>query len=117
MDITLLSPPQVLRLAMSLLSTSVLGRRCSVAEVHPSPAEFDVNIQTDTGFFPPRPLPRLPAAFGIWETALEEAKRSLVLGDNDWDESKIRAGERWRENIASVSAGIFRLYNPLLTIE
>lgn len=98
------SPPHMLRLAMSLLNTSALGPRCSVAEEHPGPADFDVNINTDTGFFPSRPLPRLPAAFEIWETALEEAKESLVLGDNDWDVNQTRAGERWRANITSVSA-------------
>jgi indoleamine 2,3-dioxygenase len=107
MDITnfLPSPPQVLRLAMSLLNASVLGPRCLAADGHRSPTEFDVHINEDTGFFPPRPLSRLPSAFRIWETALEEASQSLVLGDNDWDADKTRAGERWRTNIAaSVSA-------------
>lgn len=116
MDITncLPSPPQVLRLAMSLLNASPLGRRCSV-EGHQSPAEFDVNLNTDTGFFPPRPLPRLPAAFEIWETALKEANESLSLGDNDWDEHRTRAGERWRANIASVGTKSSCARKPELT--
>jgi len=118
MDITnfLPSPPQVLRLAVSLLNASVLGPRCSVADVHPSPAEFDVNINTDTGFFPSRPLPRLPAAFEIWEAALEVARECLVLGDNDWDLNKTRAGERWRASIVSVSTRLSTC-DPKLMIE
>jgi indoleamine 2,3-dioxygenase len=119
MDITncLPSPPQLLRLAMSLLNTSVLGPRCSVTDGHPSPTEFDVHINEDTGFFPPRPLPRLPATFEIWEAALEEATQSLVLGDNDWDAGKTRAGERWRANIASVSTESSAACDPGLTMQ
>jgi indoleamine 2,3-dioxygenase len=93
---------------MSLLNASVLGPRCSVTDTRPSPTIFDVHINEDTGFFPPRPLPRLPATFQIWETALQEATQSLVLGDNDWDASKTRAGERWRTGIASVSTRFYR---------
>jgi indoleamine 2,3-dioxygenase len=118
MDITnfLPSPPQALRLAISLLNSSVIGPRCSATEGHLSPADFDVNINTDTGFFPSRPLPRLPVTFEIWETALEEARQSLNLGDNDWDASKTRAGERWRANIASVSTKSSGIRNVDLTV-
>lgn len=117
MDITncLPSPPQLLRLAMSLLNASVLGPRCLAAEAHRSPTEFDVHINEDTGFFPPRPLARLPAVFRIWETALEEATQSLVLGDNDWDANKTKAGERWRAKIVSVSTTFMDAYEHVLT--
>lgn len=119
MDITncLPSPPQVLRLAMSLLNSSVLAPHRPVAEPHPSPVDFDIHINAETGFFPPRPLPRLPATFEIWEAALEEATSSLCLGDNDWDASKTKAGERWRADIASVSTESARAKNLGLTIE
>jgi len=117
MDITncLPSPPQVLRLAISLLNASVLGPRCSVTEANPSPTDFDVHINEDTGFFPPQPLPRLPSAFETWEKALEEATRSLVLGDNDWDANKTRTGERWRTAIASVRTTSSRACDHRLT--
>ena len=106
MDITncLPSPPQVLRLAISLLNSHALGPRRVLSDAHRTPIDFDVHINAETGFFPPRPLPRLPAVFKIWEVALEEANQILCLGDNDWDASKTKAGQQWRDNIVSVSA-------------
>ena len=105
MDITncLPSPPQVLRLAVSLLNSYALAPRRALSDGHRTPLDFDIHINAETGFLPPRPLPCLPAAFKIWEVALEEANQTLCLGDNDWDASKTKAGEQWRNNIVSVS--------------
>lgn len=111
------SPAQAWRLTMSALNASVLGPRRSISGGNPTPTDFDVHINAGTGFFPPRPLPRLPAAFEIWETALNEATQSLTLGDNDWDASKTKAGEQWRKKIASVSHKCVDACEHKLTIE
>lgn len=96
------SAPEALRLSKSLLR-SFLGPRSTPAENQPTPIEFDVHINSDTGFFPPQPLARLTGPFEIWESALDEAKENLVLGDNDWDASKTQAGVEWRARVASWS--------------
>jgi len=73
-------------------------------ETRPTPADFDVNLQTNTGFFPPRPLPKLPEPFDAWEDALSQAQDVLKLGE-DLPEDHVteRAiGERWRCQIRSV---------------
>jgi len=92
------------RLALSLLTSLVnanyrrpiLGRRSHI--------EFDIN--TETGFFPPRPLPRLRDAFSIWEQALADANDSLALGSDVRQEatSKRHLGEVWRRKIRTVSS-------------
>lgn len=66
------------------------------------PKDFDVDH--DTGFFPPEPLPKLPSAFSIWEDALIEAQETLSLGEDESDEAKAKrpAGSQWREQIRSV---------------
>lgn len=67
------------------------------------PQDFDVDPQT--GFFPPRPLPHLPAAFSIWEESLAGAQQALRLAENQTPAAvaKRTAGERWRANVRSVS--------------
>jgi len=61
-----------------------------------SSSAFDVNIRTNTGFYPMAPLPRLPDAFAVWENALSTAKRELVLGEDipDNDRTQRATGER-----------------------
>lgn len=68
------------------------------------PQDFDVDH--DTGFFPPEPLPTLPEVFSRWEDALIEAQEILSLGEDESDEAKAKRadGERWRANIRSVSS-------------
>lgn len=61
-----------------------------------SPSDFDVNIRTNTGFYPTAPLPRLPNGFAVWENALSTAKEKLVLGEDipDNDHAQRATGER-----------------------
>ena len=64
----------------------------------------DFDIDVETGFIPPRPLPRLEGPFNIWETALAVAPEVLGLGD---DESEVgierrEGGSAWRETVRSV---------------
>ncbi|KAI0672912.1 hypothetical protein C8Q78DRAFT_687709 [Trametes maxima] len=65
---------------------------------------FDIN--PETGFFPSQPLQKLKGEFALWEEALESAKHVLKLGEDKGDEAlaKLAAGERWRQQIRSVSA-------------
>ncbi|KIL69844.1 hypothetical protein M378DRAFT_175932 [Amanita muscaria Koide BX008] len=97
------SPPQFfsqfLRLALSLLRStiapsyrrSVLGR-CSLAD-------FDIDPQT--GFFPRHPLPRLTGAHQLWEQGLAKASGNIYLGIDTRPEAleKRPFGERWRKEI------------------
>jgi indoleamine 2,3-dioxygenase len=70
---------------------------------HFCPKDFDVDH--NTGFFPPEPLPSLPSAFSLWEDALVEAQETLSLGEDEAEEAKAKrpAGEQWRAKIQSVS--------------
>ncbi|KAN0077122.1 Indoleamine 2,3-dioxygenase [Tylopilus felleus] len=79
-------------------------------EVHPVPADFDVNLHTNTGFLPPQPLPKLQKPFDVWEDALSEAQKVLKLGEDLLGgHSRERAeGELWRQRIRSL---------PILTTE
>jgi hypothetical protein len=67
----------------------------------------DFDVDPETGFLPPRPLPRLSAPFDIWESVLTDAREALTLGecddDDDARESDV-AGERWRNTIRTVSS-------------
>lgn len=103
------SPPHFfklfLRLTLSLLNSTLSASHRRTIEEHRSPVDFDVDVRT--GFFPRHPLPKLPAAFGIWERALKEANGSLSLGEDVGEEhsaSRVR-GEAWRSHIQSVSGG------------
>ncbi|KAI0076463.1 Indoleamine 2,3-dioxygenase [Panus rudis PR-1116 ss-1] len=64
-----------------------------------TPQDFDVDSLT--GFFPPKPLPKLPANFSIWEEALSSARGTIYLANNQSAEAlaKRSAGERWRATI------------------
>ncbi|KAI0032816.1 Indoleamine 2,3-dioxygenase [Vararia minispora EC-137] len=62
------------------------------------------DIDPTTGFFPPRPLPRLTGRFGVWECALDEAVEKLSLGEDTRAEAKAKrmSGETWRAQIRSM---------------
>lgn len=98
------SPLHIVNDALWVLQSLRASRRVS-PEVQPVPADFDVNIQTNTGFFPPQPLPKLQKPFDVWEDALSQAQNVLKLGEDLLgDDSKERTeGELWREQIRSVS--------------
>lgn len=97
------SPPQVLRLALSLLNSTVIGNHRRACDGRSAPIDLDVD--DETGFFPRKPLPRLPKTFEIWENALTEAAGALSLGEDDSEEAvgKREAGEKWRAVVRSVS--------------
>jgi indoleamine 2,3-dioxygenase len=104
MDIVHLLPsfPQFLRFALSLFnSLVVMFRRKTICETLTMTA-FD--ISPETGFFPPRPLPKLEEPFDIWETALAEAPEILSLGDDETEAAVERQneGNAWRERVKSV---------------
>lgn len=97
------SPTHILRVGLSLMSYSLLTNSWKSCDTKTTqPRLLDVN--SETGFFPPRPLPRLPKTFSAWEKALEDAREVLRLADDDSDEAlELReAGEQWRANIRSV---------------
>lgn len=99
------SPLHMLNDALGVLQSLQASRRVS-HEVHPVPADFDVNLHTNTGFLPSRPLPKLQKPFDVWEHALSQAQNVLKLGEDLLgDHSKERAeGELWRQRIRSVSS-------------
>ena len=67
--------------------------------------QIDFDVDPNTGFFPPQPLPKLPEPFSLWEQAMADAQGRLSLGDDESPEaiSKRPAGERWRARVRSVS--------------
>lgn len=68
--------------------------------------QIDFDVDPNTGFFPPQPLPKLPEPFGPWEQALLDAQGKLGLGDDESPEaiSKRRGGEQWRARVRAVSS-------------
>jgi len=98
------SPFHLFESVLSVLKSVQLSRKAAPGP-QPTLADFDVNIQTNTGFLPERPLPRLPEAYSSWEDALTRAPEALVLGENIMEEdTQIRAdGELWRSQVRGVS--------------
>ena len=68
-----------------------------------SSSSFDIDPRT--GFFPPRPLPRLCGTYAIWESALDAARGNLSLGEDNSEDAlaKQSFGHQWRTAIAAVS--------------
>lgn len=100
--------PSPVHLVNDLISLLRSASRRVTADAKPNPADFDVNIQTNTGFLPPSPLPNLQKPYDVWEDALSEAQRVLKLGENlpETHTEERAAGEHWRERIRSVSKGL-----------
>ncbi|KAG1756343.1 Indoleamine 2,3-dioxygenase [Suillus paluster] len=94
------SPFYLFNNVVSVLNSALLSRKVAPG-AQPTLADFDVNIQTNTGFLPERPLPRLPEAYSSWENALTRAQEVLILGENIMEEdTQSRAdGELWRLRI------------------
>ncbi|KAF8077770.1 Indoleamine 2,3-dioxygenase [Lyophyllum atratum] len=97
------SPPHFFRLffrlALSLFTSTLNANHRRAIVERRSHSDFDVD--SETGFFPTRPLPRLPEMFEIWEHALAEANGNLPLGEDDREEAILRRplGETWRSGI------------------
>ncbi|KAG2077876.1 Indoleamine 2,3-dioxygenase [Suillus decipiens] len=99
--IDLLSPSHLFSNVLSVLNSVQLLNRREAPGAQPTPADFEVNLQTNTGFLPEKPIPRLPEAYSAWENALKRAQEVLVLGENITEEdTDSRAdGELWRSDI------------------
>ena len=91
-----------LRLALSLLNSTLNTNYCYSVQDKRPPTAFD--LHPHTGFFPPRPLPKLPRQFVIWEDALRDANSNLGLGEDNSEGAiaKRPFGEKWRSNIVAV---------------
>ncbi|KAF8623472.1 hypothetical protein AX15_006256 [Amanita polypyramis BW_CC] len=100
------SPPlffgQFVRLALSLLKSTVHTNYRRSIQTRPSLVDFDVDLRA--GFFPPRPFPRLTGAYDLWEAALDQACQNLSLGSDTRPEAlaKHDFGSRWRRDIAAL---------------
>lgn len=66
-------------------------------------ADYDVDVES--GFFPRKPLPRLPQPFEIWEKAFSDAPEVLYLGDDNDNAGKKEwtASDTWRRSVNLVS--------------
>ena len=95
------------KLALSLFNSTINLSHSKLVHGRPTPSAFDVDART--GFFPPRPLPRLPSGYTIWEAALREASGNLSLGEDESEDAleKRPFGDQWRANIASVRVLLF----------
>ncbi|KAG1877683.1 Indoleamine 2,3-dioxygenase [Suillus subalutaceus] len=99
--IDLLSPSHLFSNVLSVLNSVQLLSRKEAPGAQPTPADFEVNLQTNTGFLPEKPIPRLPAAYSAWENALTRAQEVLVLGENltEQDTDSRADGELWRSQV------------------
>jgi indoleamine 2,3-dioxygenase len=90
------------KLALSLFNSTINLSHSKLVLARPTPSSFDIDART--GFFPPRPLPRLPSGYAIWEAALRDANGNLSLGEDESEDAleKRPFGDQWRANIASV---------------
>ncbi|KAG1754336.1 Indoleamine 2,3-dioxygenase [Suillus lakei] len=102
--IDLLSPSHLFSNVLSVINSVQLLSRKEAPGAQPTPADFEVNLQTNTGFLPDKPIPRLPEAYSAWEDALTRAQKVLVLGENITEEdTQSRAdGELWRLQISEL---------------
>ncbi|KDR81743.1 hypothetical protein GALMADRAFT_239926 [Galerina marginata CBS 339.88] len=107
MDIVnvLQTPPIFFRLFFKLalsLFNSTINVNYKVAPEWRSQSSYD--IDTRSGFFPPKPLEPLSAEYSIWEDALRDANGNLSLAEDESEEAieKRAFGEQWRSNIVSL---------------
>lgn len=63
------------------------------------------DVAPESGFIPSQPLAKLKGEFALWERALADATRVLKLGEDKGDEAraKFMDGERWRQQLRTVS--------------
>lgn len=91
--IDLLSPSHLFNNVVSVFNSVQLLSRKEAPGAQPTLADFDVNIQTNTGFLPDKPIPRLPEAYSAWENALNRAQEVLILGENITEEDAQRRAD------------------------
>jgi len=101
------TPPIVFRLvakfALSLFASILSFRYPRAIQEKRSSASYDIDPRT--GFFPPKPLTRLPSQYNIWEDALEDARGNISLGEDASEDAVAKRpfGQHWRAIISSVS--------------
>jgi len=101
------TPPIVFRLlakfALSLFTSILAFRYPRVIQEKRSSASYDIDPRT--GFFPAKPLARLPSQYNLWENALEDARGNISLGEDASEDAvaKHPFGQHWRAVISSVS--------------
>jgi len=102
------------KLALSLFNSTINLSHSKLVLSRPTPSSFDIDART--GFFPPRPLPRLPPGYAIWEAALRDANGNLSLGEDESEDAleKRPFGDQWRTDIASVRVLILFFFLFLL---
>ena len=90
------------KLALSLFNSTINVSYCKLLPRRRIQSSFD--IDPHTGFFPPRPLPRLPSTYTLWEHALSNANGNLSLGEDESEDAieKRPFGHQWRADIVSV---------------
>ncbi|KAH9950186.1 Indoleamine 2,3-dioxygenase [Amylocystis lapponica] len=95
------SPIDILNWLSRVTDATTVSNLCGVKTRLSEAINFDVD--PETGFFPPRPLARLPIQYEVWERALEDARGVLTLGEDRREESlaKRPKGESWRSNVRS----------------
>lgn len=62
----------------------------------------DFDVDSETGFVPPRPLPRMQGDHKIWEDTLRDAAGKIGLGNDESEEGLARRayGKSWRKSYA-----------------
>ncbi|KAF9527022.1 Indoleamine 2,3-dioxygenase [Crepidotus variabilis] len=99
------TPPTFLnlfvKLALSLFASILKFHYPKPIQQKRSYTSFDVDSRS--GFFPYKPLPKLTGQFLVWEAALDAARGQVSLGEDESDEAiaKRPYGEQWRANIVS----------------
>lgn len=108
--IDLLSPSHLFSNVLSVLNSVQLLSRKEAPGAQPTPADFEVNLQTNTGFLPEKPIPRLPEAYSAWENALTRAQKVLVLGENLTEQDTESRADGEIQNSSKVLAFLVHFY-------
>jgi indoleamine 2,3-dioxygenase len=103
----------VVRFALSLFASLLAFHYPKPVQEKCTSASFDIDPRS--GFFPPKPLPKLHGLYAIWEAALDDARGNLSLGEDDSDDAVAKRpfGQQWRAAIAAVRF-FFLLLLPFL---
>ncbi|CAK5278992.1 unnamed protein product [Mycena citricolor] len=93
------SPHHCFHSTVSLLRSALSTIRRG--QISLSPVDYD--IDEETGFLPPLPLPHLTGDYTFWEIALTEAETEVFLWDDDSEDAmeKRVSSEAWRSKISA----------------
>ena len=101
----LASPLHAIDRLWNTLDNTTIANVFGLGVTRGNPQQKDFELDPDTGFMLPHPLPKLPSGFQLWEYALAQARESVSLGldESDSTVSKREASRKWREEVSSVS--------------